>query len=304
VVTRGEGADNGPPPPATHPVTGRPTSWWLDVLRRRARHQRDESLDLHVPPHFGCEEERLAALKFFNAAYRAEESGLRQAHELADEVAAWDPNLAEVLRLYGNEEGWHRELLTEFLGYLGGSVAPMGRVTRLLYALYARAERMETIVLTNLMFETIGSTTYRLALGRVEGETIRQMLRILTRDEAFHVPLNAHFLRTVLGREPPEATRRLRLIFHLTFVALVSLPLASRPKSGAFDRIGTLELSRAYARELSRLFDADPSLPFTSPRWLMHLLRVAPVEGDGLASTGIEAAALAANREDVEVTSL
>ncbi len=27
-------------------------------------------------------------------------------------MSRWDPDLAECLRLYGNEEGWHRELLT------------------------------------------------------------------------------------------------------------------------------------------------------------------------------------------------
>jgi hypothetical protein len=291
--------------PGRGSVSERPTAWWLEVLRRRSERMRDETLDLTSPHVFRDEMERRAAVKFFNAAFRAEESGLRQAHELADEVAAWDADLAEVLRLYGNEEGWHRELLTQFLGYLGGEVLPMGRVTRLLYGLYARAERMETIVLTNLMFETIGSTTYRVALGRVQGEPIRQMLKILTRDESFHVPLNAHFLRTVLRRIPERRLARLHLVFQLTFLSLVALPLASRPKSGAFDRIGTLELARAYARELSRLFDRDPSLPFTSPRWLLRVLGVdATADADLPGVTSAEAAEIAQNREDVEVSAL
>jgi hypothetical protein len=264
----------------------------------------EEYLHLDAPPPFDTDVERRAAVKFFNAAFRAEESGLRQAHELADQVASWDADLAEVLRLYGNEEGWHRELLTEFLAYIGGDVQPMGRVTRLLYRLYARAERMDTIVLTNLMFETIGSTTYRLALGRVRGESVRQMLKILTRDESFHVPLNAHFLRVVLARGGGAAALRLRVIFHLTYVALVALPLASRPKSGAFDHIGTVELSRAYARELSRLFDADPSLHLSSPRWLLRLLSVRPTTERASALTSAEAAERAANRDQVEVTAL
>ena len=76
----------------------------------------------------------------------------------------------------------------------------MGKVTRTLYRLYGRAERMETIVLANLMFELIGSTTYRLALRNVHHPAARQMLTILTRDESFHVPLNVHFLRHVLSR--------------------------------------------------------------------------------------------------------
>jgi hypothetical protein len=49
---------------------------------------------------------------------------------------------------------------------------------------------------------------------------------------------------------------RLRWIYRILFVALVALPLASRPKAKAFDRIGTLELSRAYAVEMGRLFRA------------------------------------------------
>ncbi len=115
-----------------------------------------EKLDLSEPAVFATPEERTAAIAFFNAAYRAEESGLRQAHDLAGVLERSDPELAECLKLYGDEEGWHRSLLTEFLGWLGGGVKPMGRTTRTFYGLYARAERMETIVLVNLIFEKIG----------------------------------------------------------------------------------------------------------------------------------------------------
>jgi hypothetical protein len=192
--------------------TERPTSWWLDVLRRREVKMRDEYVDVPASLRWTSPEEQQAAVRFFNAAFRAEESGLTQAHELSHTVAEWDADLAEVLRLYGNEEGWHRELLTSFLEGIGGTVTPMGRVTRTFYALYGRAKRMETIVLTNLMFETIGATTYRLALRNVEQGPARRMLTILTRDESFHVPLYVHFLRQVLKRSSPAAHRRAGLV--------------------------------------------------------------------------------------------
>src|SRR5260221_4147067 len=147
-------------------AVARPTSWWLAMLRKRRERMYEEALDLSAPIEFATEAERNAAIAFFNAAFRAEESGLRQAHELAGDVATWDPELGECLRLYGNEEGWHRELLTQFLAYLGGEIRPMGRVTGTFYRLYGRAKRVETIVLTNLMFETIGSTTARLGPSR------------------------------------------------------------------------------------------------------------------------------------------
>src|SRR3954465_12784064 len=107
----------------------------------------EEKLDLSVPIVWDSPEEKTAAIRFFNAAFRAEESGLRQAHELADEIAPRDPQLAECLRLYGDEEGWHRQMLTEFLGYIGGTIRPMGPVTKTFYTLYGRAKRMESIVL-------------------------------------------------------------------------------------------------------------------------------------------------------------
>lgn len=285
--------------------TLRSTSWWLDILKKRAQRMDEEYLDLSEP--FDLDEtQRRAAIKFFNAAFRAEESGLRQAHELAEEVAAWDPDLAEVLRLYGNEEGWHRELLTEFLGYLEGAVQPMGRVTRTFYKLYARAKRMETIVLTNLMFETIGATTYRMALSNVSHPAARQMLTILTRDESFHVPLNVHFLRHVLERDP-QAKKRLRPIFLLLFVSLTLLPLASRPKAKAFDKIPTYRLARGYAEQLASLFVNEPDLELSPPAaWLLlfgldksDLQRL-----QGPAVTSIEAAEAAASRERVAVTAL
>src|SRR5262249_36481532 len=213
----------------------------LSMLRRRAERMYEEKLDLSEPIVFSSPVERDAAIAFFNAAFRAEESGLSQAHALAAEVAAWDPDLAECLRLYGNEEGWHRELLPQFLASLGGTVRPMGRVTGTFYAVYAQAKRTESIVLTNLMFETIGSTTYRLALRRATHPAVRQMLTILTRDESFHVPLNVHFLREALGHmgrlRGPLMRVRLQAIYHLLFVALLGSSAASRRRAHALDRI-------------------------------------------------------------------
>jgi hypothetical protein len=285
----------------------RPTSYWLATLRRRAATRRDDRLDLRSRVDFPTDEERRAAMKFFNAAFRAEESGLRQAHALAEAFSEGDPEFSETLRLYGDEEGWHRQLLTEFLAHLGGSVQPMGRTTGFLYRVYARAKRMDSILLTNLMFETIGSTTYRITLGRVTEPAVRQMLTILTRDEAFHVPLNVHFLKRALRGASRLDVLRLKIIFDVLFVVLVALPLASRPKSKAFDRIGTLELMRAYARELARVFAREPGLPL-SPPWL--LLNVLGVDTSSLRSgsepavTSVEAAERAADREDVDVTAL
>ncbi|HTQ07894.1 MAG TPA: ferritin-like domain-containing protein [Polyangiaceae bacterium] len=283
--------------------SARDTAWWLAVLRRRALKMAEEPAGAPEPPRFANETARRAAIAFFNAAFRAEESGLRQAHELASEVADWDPELGEVLRLYGDEEGWHRELLEDFLRRIGGGVAPMGRVTSLLYRAYARAERMETIVLTNLMFETIGATTYRMALRNVREPAVRRMLTILTRDESFHVPLNVHFLRAVLTRRP-AALARARVIYRLTFLGLVLLPLASRPKARAFDRIGTLELARAYARELAGLFDDHPELGFAPPPLVLRLLGVKHERGDGQGPTSLAAAERAAERERVVVEEL
>src|SRR6476660_3745542 len=100
----------------------RPTAWWLATLRRRAGSRSDDVLSLGDAVHFETEVEKRAALKFFNAAYRAEESGLSQAHALAARLAPLDPELSETFKLYGDEEGWHRKLLTSFLGHLGGGV--------------------------------------------------------------------------------------------------------------------------------------------------------------------------------------
>ena len=78
--------------PARRSATVRPTSWWLETLRRRAERMHEEALDLSQPITWRDAEEHRAAIKFFNAAFRAEESGLRQAHELSQDVASWDPS--------------------------------------------------------------------------------------------------------------------------------------------------------------------------------------------------------------------
>lgn len=284
----------------------RPTSWWLGILRKRAERMHDEYVDTSQPIEFSDEVERNAAIKFFNAALRAEESGLRQAHELADEVHAWDPELAEVLQLYGSEEGWHEGLVTDFLGYLGGAVTPMGRVTSTFYRLHARAKRMETIVLVNLMFEVIGATTYRMALRNVQHPAARHMLTILTRDESFHVPLNVHFLQRIIQRNP-AAKKRMQLVFMPLYLSLVALPWASRPKAKAFDRIEASDLARAYAEQLAILFLSEPELGLTPPGWLLKRFglkadELRKTEGPGVASA--YAAEQAADRQQVQVAAL
>ncbi|HEY3233256.1 MAG TPA: ferritin-like domain-containing protein [Polyangiaceae bacterium] len=288
-------------------ATHRPTGWWRQMLEQRAERMVEERLDLSLPVSWESEEERLAAIRFFNAAFRAEESGLRQAHELADDVAAWDPELCAVLKLYGNEEGWHRQLLSQFLAHIGGEVRPMGLVTRALYRLYGSATRMESIVLTNLMFETIGATTYRLALRKVQHPQVRQMLTILTRDESFHVPLNVHFLRHVLARSPDSARLRLRMLFLLLYVSLVALPLASRPKAKAFDKISTWQLARAYAEHLGKLFAREPDLGLTPPALILGLFGLSQrdlARDADAAVASVEAAERAANRQNVQVRAL
>ena len=284
----------------------RPTAFWLRLLRQRRARMDEEKLDLSVPIVWESQEEQAAALAFFNAAFRAEESGLRQAHEIADEVASWDPELAEALRLYGDEEGWHRQLLTDFIAYLGGAIKPMGPTTSTFYKLYARAERHETIVLTNLMFETIGATTYRLALRTAKPHpAIRQMLTILTRDESFHVPLNVHFLRRILAHQEPGALRRLRPLYHLLTAALMASAAASRRRAKLFDRIPFERLARAYAEHLGRLFLHAEDFGLRPSRLLLATvgLRRSDLRGhDDVLS--IEAAERSADRSRVVVEAL
>jgi hypothetical protein len=273
-----------------------------------------EKLDLTHPVPFTTSQEREAAVAFFNAAFRAEESGLRQAHELAHEVEKDDPELSECLRLYGDEEGWHRELLTQFLAWLGGEVRPMGPTTTTFYRLYARAKSMESIVLVNLMFETIGSTTYRLALRRITHPGIRQMLTILTRDESFHVPLNVHFLRCALERAKARQSRsdmrsatvisraRLRAIYHTTFLALVASTAASRRRAQQFDGIPVQVLGRAYAEELARLFLEEEDLGLAPSPLLLRGFRLDRAKLLRQESpVSLEAAERSAEREDVVV---
>lgn len=266
-----------------------------------------EKLDLDTPIAWESEEEKNAAIAFFNAAFRAEESGLRQAHELAAEVAAIDPDLAETLRLYGDEEGWHRELLTAFLAHIGGEIRPMGRVTRTFYKLYGRAKKMETIVLVNLMFETIGSTTYRLALGRVKHGAVRPMLTILTRDESFHVPLNVHFLKHAMRDKGPVDRARLRVLYKVVFVSLVASAYASRRRAKAFDHITFTELARAYAEHLAALFAREPELGFSPPPFLLRWLGIDPrtlAASAAAERVSADEAERAIDRERTQVTAL
>ncbi len=247
----------------------RSTSFWLRALRaRRARIDAGGTEPLVGTLEWQNPELRRAASKFFNAAFRAEQSGLKKAHELADLVRAEDPELAEVLVLYGDEEGWHEELLTHFLPHIGADIEPMGRITSLFYKAYGKATRIDTIVLTNLLFETLGATTYRMTLPKMEEPAIRKMLSILSRDESFHVPLNIHLLEKMSSKHP---LARLRLKVQCAFLVstMVLLPWASRPKTGAFDGLGALELSRAYAENMDRALRRAKGLGLGVP-WVVR----------------------------------
>jgi len=66
------------------------------------------------------------------------------------------------------------------------------------YKVYAQAEDLETIMLTNLMFETIGATTYRLALGARAAAGGAPDARHPHARRVLSCPLNVHFIRQVL----------------------------------------------------------------------------------------------------------
>jgi hypothetical protein len=91
------------------------------------------------------------------------------------------------------------------------------------------------------------------------------------------------------------------------FASLVLLPLASRPKAQAFDRIETRALMRAYALELGRLFAREHDLALAPPKLFLRLLGISPDEllrGAETSPTSVEAAARAVDREQVMVTAL
>jgi hypothetical protein len=171
----------------------------------------------------------------------------------------------------------------------------MGRITGTFYKVYGMAKRIESIVLTNLMFETIGSTTYRLALRRATHPSVRQMLTILTRDESFHVPLNVHFLRETLKRTRARESAHER---------------ASRRRAEKFDKIPFKELSTAYAEQLGRLFLHESDLDLTPPKGLLRLFGLDREElargGDvsDVSAVSVEAAEAAVERDRVVVTAL
>jgi hypothetical protein len=286
----------------------RPTAWWLQTLQRRAATMYDHEESLFVPVKFASEEERTACGGFFNAALVAELSGSSQAERLAAEVRSFDPELAECLRLYGAEEGWHHDLLVRFLKHIGCPVRPIRGVSRFFFDAYQKARELETIMLTNLMFEVIGSTTYRIALGRATEEpAIRRMLTILARDESFHVPLNVHFMREMLRHRKPSRwrTMRLRATYQAVFWLLLGSAAASRPVAQPFDHISFRQLSRAYAENLGRLFMREEDLPFAPPRLALALFGLRDREllaGEDLLSAA--AADASADRANVVVTAL
>ena len=192
-----------------------------------------------------CERRRRrAALKFFNAAFRAEgrvspgpRAGGRGRH--------WDPELSEVLRLYGTKRAGTASC-SPFLTDSAGSGANGARDAHPLRGVRA-AKRMDTIVLTNLMFETIGSTTYRRARQRLPAGGAPHA-HDLTRDEPFTSHSTCICLRRVLERDPSCSSIAATLL--VVFASLVLFAFGQPPKA-SLDRIETRALIRRYALELA-----------------------------------------------------
>jgi hypothetical protein len=92
----------------------------------------------------------------------------------------------------------------------------------------------------------------------------------------------------------------------VVFAALVALPVRSRPKTEAFDRLGKKELARSYARELARVFRGDPGIQLEPPRWVERVLGLTEKDRalDGPPITSDEAVDDAADRDCVRVTAL
>jgi hypothetical protein len=139
------------------------------------------------------------------------------------------------------------------------------------------------------------------------------MLTILTRDEAFHVPLNVHFLRETLKHTRArdagnaESRRRMKIIYNVLFAALLGSSAASRRRAQKFDKIPFKELSTAYAEQLGRLFLHESDLDLTPPS---VLLRLCGLDREELVRSGdpsvvsVEAAEAAVERDQVNVTAL
>jgi hypothetical protein len=113
-----------------------------------------------------------------------------------------------------------------------------------------------------------------MALAHIEQASVREMLSVSAKDESFHVPLNVYFLRRFLTTAEPRARLRLQRLFHLSFLGLLLLPLASRPKSRQFDGLGTRQLMRGYAEQLARVFLRESDLEFEPPWWALRLLGI------------------------------
>jgi len=156
------------------------------------------------------------------------------------------------------------------------------------------------------MFETIGATTYRLALRTAKPHpAVKQMLTILTRDESFHVPLNVHFLRRIVERADPGSLRRLRPLYHLLTASLMASAAASRRRAKRFDNIPFKTLARAYAEHLGRLFVHADDLGFTPSRALLATVGLRRSDLAGYEDlTSVAAAERAADRSRVVVDAL
>ena len=132
------------------------------------------------------------------------------------------------------------------------------------------------------------------------------MLAILTRDEAFHVPLNVHFIREVMQKRKVSKLR-MKAVYHLLFVALVASTVASRRRAKAFDRLSVRTLARAYAEQLAGLFMNEEELDLAPPRWLLLALGIRERDMQGIKSRvaiDVAAAEASADRHLVEVAAL
>ncbi len=136
--------------------------------------------------------------------------------EQARRQAPDDPNYANALALFIDEEKEHARLLELLVRRFGGSLIKV-HWTHFLFRLVQRACGLNFEIQVLVIAEIVGTAYYRLLNRRTRDPVVEEVCALTLRDEAQHIAFHVDWLRMIQGRWLPAECALWSIQFQVLF---------------------------------------------------------------------------------------
>ncbi|MDQ2919730.1 MAG: ferritin-like domain-containing protein, partial [Verrucomicrobiota bacterium] len=154
-----------------------------------------------------------------------------------------DPNYANALALFIDEEKEHARLLEQLVRRFGGAVI-RAHWTHFVFRLVRRAFGLKFEIQVLVIAEIVGTAYYRVLSRRTRDPVLEEVCALVLRDEAKHIAFHVDWLRMIQTRWLPAECALWSMQFQVLFTAAAHFAWT--------DHRGALHLLGATKREFFR----------------------------------------------------